>query len=66
MSENGDGFTPNKFEIMVLEMLCGERPVERGAWVSASAEFLQEAGYLTSEWTLTQQGENFMKARKQS
>lgn len=56
-------FKPTKHEIEVLEMLAGIRPLVRGAWVNACAEFLIDAGFLTLNAHLTDKGRAFLAER---
>lgn len=55
-------YTPTLHEIEVLRMANGERDWERGAWVNACVEFLQEGEFLTRRAEITQKGKDFLNS----
>jgi hypothetical protein len=54
-------------EIEVLQMINGDRPWERGAWVNATYEFLQDAGYILKDGfttpTLSRKGKEYIEGK---
>jgi hypothetical protein len=55
-------FTPTEYEIEVMQMSAGKLPWEKGAWINACVEFLQEAGFMESSGKLTTMGSNYLSA----
>lgn len=57
--KQGQTFSINEHEEEVLRMVAGEIPWERGAWVNACYEFLEEE-YFIAGGELTEKGKDYL------